>query len=609
MQPRLLLLTIALMLGGCRGCKNDHPYVPYAIGDGAPDDADTSKLVVASDDDGGAFLEQPAEKAPANATQWQIGGLKVDAPTGSVFELGLAKDLDGDGAADVIAITRAAEKSSDPGTLVFYKSTAQGLAPSLTAIATGPLPGDIRCSVVRRLAQVGKRSVLIELTSKCPVVSSHDPSRWVAVVAFTPAPRVHFSASVVDPPGAPSLFFNVEGSDRDGDGIDDVSVRVSIEGGGAPMEPLPRTTAVLGWFDRPAGMSRNSDDPDGSLRSLAGVAQALAGKIKDAPSVPPRVRAIRALYSALCNDGGAPRLTRVLGDSALSCGSSRALEEAGLAEVRAYATMGDALLATTSLARAQIAPATKTANRTKDGETWILQAAPLAVATSVRQVAAVPLIERGRQPAWGALAFESSGKLLVRTAAGVVRMDPDTGDEGDARDVAPWSMAVVSPDGGSRFIEAYNACDGVLLHATLAPTADGDMADVDLPIFPVLGSHCATAKGEPVGAIPIAWGAGGLETIVDGFPVLVSASGRASVLQSPMNQPVSLGSPRSPDGKTLIVATPLGLVVRGFRTRMLRAAEFDGAYGELRDCGVSDDGLRAACVRAGHAWVGMWPQP
>jgi len=603
---RSLAFASVFALVGCKGCKNEHPYVPYSIGgDGGAEGVGDKPTLTVAGDDGGAFQEQPAEKAPANTTEWALGGVSVRAPAGSVFELGLARDLDGDGATDVVAITRLAANAGDPGTLVFYKSTPQGMTQS-SPIATGSLPKMGQCTATRRLAQVGKRSVLVELGQKCTPQPTRDPSRWVAVLAFTPLARTHFSASVVDPPNAPALFFNVDASDRDGDTIDDVSVRVSIEGGGGPLEPLSRTTATLGWFDRPAGMSRDGDDPDGSLRLLSATAQALAAKPKEAAGVPPRVRAIRGLFSALCNEGGAPRLLKVLGDAPLSCGSSRALEEAGLAEVRAYATMGDALMATTALSRAQLAPATKSPNRGKDAESWILGASPAVSATSVRQVAAVPLIERGRQPAWGALAFEASGKLLVRTANGVVRMDPETGDELDARDVSPWSMAVISPDGGSRFIEAYNACDGLVLHATLAPTANGDMTDVELPIVPALASHCATSKGEPVTATPIAWGAAGLEAIVDGSLILVSPQGRASVLQSLMNQAVSPGAPRSPDGKTLVTPTSLGIVVRAAKSRTLRASELDGAYAELRDCAVSDDGTRVACVRAGHAFVGQW---
>jgi len=296
-----------------------------------------------------------------------------------------------------------------------------------------------------------------------------------------------------------------------------------------------------------------------------------------------------------------------VGDAPMTCGSSRALEEAGLAEVRARVTMGEPLAAITAFERAQLPPATKTASRTKDAEAWIAQIAPVAQATQVRAIAAVPLVDRTRAPSWGALAFESTGKLLVRTAAGVVRVDPDQGDENEARDVSPWGMPVISPDGNQRFLEAYNACDGVALHATLSPTGDGDLADVALPITPRLGAKCATSKGSPAPVVPLAWGAGGLEAIVAGEAILVSPAGRAAPLRAMLGQPVSHGSARSPDGRSFAIPTSMGILVQSAgaaaKTRLLRGSDLDGTYAEQRDCAVSDDGTHVACVRAGRAWV------
>jgi hypothetical protein len=331
-----------------------------------------------------------------------------------------------------------------------------------------------------------------------------------------------------------------------------------------------------------------------------------AAKAKDAPNVLAQARAVRVLWSALCNEGQAPRVVKVFGGSPLTCGSSRALEEAGLAEARAHAALGDALGAVTALERAQAPPATKTASRTKDAEGWIGQLAAISQATQVRAIAAVPQSSRTTAPSWGALAFESSGKLLVRTAAGVVRVDPDHGDENDASDVTAWPTGVLSPDGTQRFLEAYDACDGISLHASLMSVDGGDLVDVALPIAPRLGVRCTTAKGSPASVVPLAWAAGGLETIVAGNPILIS-QGRASVLHAALGQATPHGSARSPDGKTFAIATSLGILVQGqAKSRMLRAQNLDGTYGEQRDCTVSDDGTHVACVRTGKAWVAQF---
>lgn len=597
---RVYLVLLVITASGCKGCKNDHPYVPYSM-------ADEDAASVAGNDAGASVTDAGAgsvvaEKAPDAATHWMLSGLALDAPPGMVFELGLVRDLDGDGQRDAAVLVRRAGEI-DLGQVLLFRGEKAGLGKA-TVLASAPAlaPSEPRCTPARRLAATGSHSLFVELGWECPVPSSREPSRWIGVLLVGATPRLHFSAELVDPANAPRLIVDADGADRDGDGIDDVTLRVSLEGGGAPFEPLARITGTLRWFDRSAGMSRDPDEPDASLRSLAGSLAAKAGRAVTAPPVPGQVRALRALYGTLCNEGGAPRLRHVLGDAALGCGPSRGLEEAGLAEVRAQVSLGDPLLAITAFDHAQVAPASKTAARVTDATNWIALVAPSSAATAVRSLSAVPLVERGRQPAWGALAFDDAGKLLVRTAAGVVRVEPDLGDETDARDVAPWPMAVVSPDGSQRFLEAYNPCDGVALHATLAPTGDGDVVDVPLPIIPTLGSRCS-GKGEPVPALPLAWGTSGLEVLVAGEPVFLTSGGRASALRGVLGQAVTYGSSRSPDGKSYAVATSQGILVRGTKSRLLHTKELDGTYLEQRDCAVANDGAHVACIRAGRAWV------
>ena len=52
--------------------------------------------------------------------------------------------------------------------------------------------------------------------------------------------------------------------------------------------------------------------------------------------------------------------------------------------------------------------------------------------------------------------------------------------EASADDVTAWPVAVTSPDGALRWIETYDACDGVALHATFA--GGDDVHDVALPV-------------------------------------------------------------------------------------------------------------------------------
>jgi hypothetical protein len=608
------LASAALVLAATacsKGC-NDHPYVPYAIesNDAAPPTEDAAPAASATDGAGGGpFAEKPAAVAPPSTTRWTVDGVTLEAPAGRVLVLVLARDFDGDGAKDAIAIVRA-QDGSTPGELFYYrgKPGTEALEPPQTIAPPGEIALDASCQPVQRLALVGKRSVLAEVGATCPLHPTSAATRWIEVLLVDKSARVHFGATLRDPPGAPKLTVDADGADQDGDGIEDVALRVTVEGGQPPFEPGPRVSALLKWLDRPAGLSPEPGATDASLMSLASIAMARATRAKEAPAVPGYVAQVRALYRAICTEGGAARITRANGVAGVACGPSHALEEAGLASVRAFATTGEPLRAIAALERAQRPPATKTPARTAEAKGWIAQVAPDVTARGpLRAIAAVPSFARGHEPAWGALAFEPSGKLLVRTAAGVVRVDPDQGDEASADGVASWKSGVVSPDGAMRWIEAYDPCDGTALHATFAPTGDAEPRDVALPIAPGLSTRCAGSRGEPAHALAIAWGTRGLEAIVDGEPVLVASDfSRASSLAASLDQPSTPGAPRSPDGKTIAVPTSLGILVRGTKARLLRAPEIDGSYAEQRDCVVSDDATHVACIRAGKAWVGAW---
>ncbi len=610
------VLVPGLGAAGCRGCHDDHPYVPYAIGSAtphalAPEDAAAASVPTASPVEAGAdpFAGEPAAVAPEGVTQWTVDDVALAAPEGRVFVLAVVRDFDEDGVKDAFAIVRPPE-GNDPGQVVYYRGGAPGAtAAPATFDPPETLTRDPSCTPIDRLEVLGGHSVLVELGVQCPMRPSSAPVRWVAVLAGGATPKARLAATLADPAGSPALSIDADGSDRDADGREDVALRVTIEGGGAPLEPGPRVSATLAWLDRPAGLSRDSGATEASFAQLSALATSRATRVKDAPGVPGYVRQVRALWRATCAEGGAPRVVGVAGTGAIGCGTARALETAGLAEVRAYATMGDPLRAALALERAERPPASRTASRATDAQGWITQLAPVAVARSVRSVAAVPVTARGHEPSWGALAFEASGKLLVRTAAGGVRVDPNQGDE-SAADGADWKAGVTSPDGSLRWIETYDPCDGLPLLATFATGGGDDMRDVALPVPAPLGGRCAGSRGAPARAIPIAWGKAGLEAIVEGEPILVASDlASASPLTAFLDEPSVRGAPRSPDGKTYVIPTDAGLLVRGARARLFRARALDSTYADQRACVVSDDETHVACIRAGKAWVGTWDAP
>jgi len=608
------IALLALLATGCgRACKRDHPHVPYTVGD-APSGssgADGGEPPPGIDSAASRPAGEAAVVAPAGAKTWNVEGLELVAPAGSELLLAIVRDFDGDGKKDALAIVRPPAPSGKPqgeggpAQIIHYAGASS--PPLATVVASAPPPRtEGACAPIARLERVGPRSALAEVGASCTTGAS---SRALFVVRLAREPGVAFDLAILDPPGAPKLTVDVDGADRDRDGVDDVTLHLTIEGGGPPFEPGPRLTANVAFFDRSAGPSRDPDEPDASLRTIAAQATARAGKAKDAPSVPVLVQQMRMLFRAMCAEGGAPRLVKLRNGSAtgaVSCGSSKPLEDAGVAEVRSFATQGDALRAVAAADVAQLAPATRTAARSTELTTLLAQVAPLVQARGARTLSVVVSAGRSPHPEWGPLAFEPSGKLLVRTATGVTRVDLDSGESADA-DLPAWPTQVLSPDGKSRWLEAYHACEGVALRATFAPTgADGDMRDVLLPVAPPLGSRCAGGRGEAAATTPIAWGPRGLEVLVAGQPLLVRPeSSFAVVMAAPLGEMPPFGSPRSAGGRALAVATSQGVLVKTTKAARYRASELE-PYSEVRQCTTTDDASRIACVKRGRVVIGTF---
>src|SRR5438046_2452619 len=92
--------------------------------------------------------------------------------------------------------------------------------PSTTAADAGPPRNDAACTPVARLERVGPRSALVELGASCTRGAA---TRAIYVVRLAREPSVAFDAVVSDPPGAAKLTIDVDGADRDNDGIDDIA--------------------------------------------------------------------------------------------------------------------------------------------------------------------------------------------------------------------------------------------------------------------------------------------------------------------------------------------------------------------------------------------------
>jgi hypothetical protein len=623
-RAAMLLLACAAAafvgLGGCGACKRGSPYVPFL--DASNDTATVPSGDLAIEDaspDGGpktSFAPVHATVAPAGSNKLTVEDVSIDAPPGSVILVALARDVDGDGLRDVVAYTQP--PGGGGGELRFYRGDDKGGVAASKAIGgdvSMPAPCVAKVSA-QTMALVGPHTVALDLRPSCGDAAPA-PRRYL-LATFAPfAPSIRWSARVAEAPDGWTFTIDADAIDRDGDGVDDPRLVFGLDGGGPPYEPGDRIAARLAYWDRPAGLSRDRTEPEGSFQIIAQQASARANKKATAIGVGALVRRLRLLHSAICTEGGAPWID-VSGEHGVGCNKSHALEDAGAAEVKAALTTNDVLAAIAArerLAASDTAIATKKTRADIDAK--ILAAAAEARAT-MKELRAVPATPSKGAPAWGALAFEKDGRLLVRTATGVIRIDPATMEDGEANDVSSWPWEVTVPGKDARVGGVVDACDAPYFAARISghDVATGATL-VPLPILPPLVSgRCSQGTGANAAATPVAWGASGLYTLVEHAPVIIpselvtATGGKATgTLPAPASKPDGayvLGAPRSPGGTWLVVPTRFGIVRRDDSgavpvTTLVRTRELEGLYPTLHECAISDDGLHLACVREGKA--------
>lgn len=610
------LAALLLASGACSGsCKRGTPYVPF-LDDAAPvDAAEAGVAQVEAGVDAGkkpGFQAIHASLAPANTTQWSLEGLSFAAPANHVILAALAHDLDGNGQRDVAAYVQP--PAGGGGQLVFYRGDAKGLA---APVAVGGTSGSVDlafpspCVARVGMTLVGPRTLALDLRPSCGEAAPA-PRRYVLAAFAGLTPSVRFALKLSEPPPGWSLALDTEAVDRDGDGVDDPTLTFALEGSGTPFEGGDRAVARLRFWDRPAGFSRDRTEPEASFQQIAAQTTQRAAKKATAAGVAPLVRRLRILHAALCAESGGAWI-EAAGERGVPCNHSRGLEDAGAAEVKAALALGDPLAAIAARERVGQGPVTRTTKTRSDVDKGILGALASVWSTFHELKSTPPSTPSKGAPAWGALAFDKSGNLLVRTSIGVSQFAFPALEEQDS-EVASWPWEVTLPGKDARLGAVVDACDAPYLAARVAghdvPTGS---TLLPLPLLPIFdGGRCGDARGATAHATPVAWGAQGLFAIVGGQAVIIPSEvagvggGRATgALPSPggkVDGAWVAGSPRSPSGSYVVVPTRFGVLRRDESTNtttavLLRAKELEGLYTQLHECAVSNDGARVACVR------------
>lgn len=599
MNPRAQVLApLVLLLSGltgCSSCEKDKPYVPYTIdpsataplGSTGPGSSDPPPVEVSDE----RFTPKAARRISGEAKSVQTAAGKLDAPERSVFELVLESDVTGDDKPEVVAWMKTSDGTA--GELVHFASARDGgpLHPRTLV----PLPADLTagpgCKSSSDLRQVGPRTLEVTFVRVCSKEGDTSVTEWKAAVVPVRDPAVRLAFLIDQPSGADRLRLTLDGLDRDGDRFDDLLVTAQLEGKPKELdEPVPENVSVnLHYFDRPAGLSRDPHEPAASFRSLA---KRLSGDARGSnrDRVLPASRAARRMHEMLCAEGG-PRVR--IGGAPLQCGATEALQQVVRAELDAALGLDDLLSAVGAFDRLQAQGAN--AKESDAARKRIEETVPRRDVDSYH----LPFgPSNSGAVSWGALAFDDTGALMIRTDASVMRFDPKTRvavPDPASGPVAPWKTRVESTDGSVALESVVDPCDGGLLHASLR--RGGDSVSVPLPVDPISTRGCSGDQ-RSVEVRPVLWSDQGLLLIVIGTPVWIANDGSRARRVVPADGQGPAGGPKSPNGKSLAHASSLGVLVLGSdgKGALWRSASMAAGYDQLTGCTVSNGATAVACI-------------
>jgi hypothetical protein len=570
------LLLVTLGVSACEGCQKDKPYNPFGVTSALPDPVDSAPPVASVKPEPSKY--RPAVVAPAGSRRLKMGELVLDAPPGYLFDRALVL---GEGETQhAIAWVKAEPGTRDvpSGALVTFVATGERKQVSALPAFVPSAPG---CTHATRLVQSGPASVLVDTVATCstPLVARL-PIEAVSVISPTsPRPEVLALRLAAAAPNE-TLSVDADSNDRDGDGREDVRVMLTLTG---PEGAKASASFVL--LDRAAGVSRDAAEPRASLLTAAKAILSKAG-----PSAVAEIDAMRRLMSSMCAEGGTPRVFDAEG-SPLRCGDLGAVVDAlARAEVLARLAAKDALGAVSVLGRSDwyFKKLSTDAEKSISKE---LGKRLLAVTPTASALGARPKTTKG--PHFSPLWFEPEGSLLVVTDAGVTRVSRDGGSEtaldADAG-TAAWPLDVVDSS-GRRLSGSLCSCDSSELMLAMTDAAGGIQPGLPTRLLAPRPGGCKGRFTCP-DPVPISAGADGFSVLVAGMLVEPKKPGPA--LPSP-------GSARSPDGKWLVAATPLGLVVTGQAQELWKLPEAPVDARLAHDCVVASDRAAVACVADGKA--------
>ena len=610
------------------GCTHTPPPILFHSDAGqhaAPDEGTPVAVDAGPVADAGHAAALLSNAVPGDGTSLTIDGQTVRANPGEHFTRYVALDPDADNDRDVVVL-RARADGAIAGVGFYRRDPAAYASVNVTG---GDTPTDPRCTDAN-VRSTSPRSVIV--TYRCPPPPAAPapgepappPSTFVAehlVVALTPLAQARMRIAEMPTLAGTVMDVAIETGDRDADGRDDIVASVGARGQTDRADSAARANVV--FLDRPAGVARDTSEPEASFARLVAAARSAISRRGGSTGATERMIRLRRV---LCSDAGAARV-RFGGESGVNCAGSAALR--GLPDVyaRGLVASGEisAAIAATrpeSAIEFGVASATRLAadlRRVLPVQTNVTaRRGPFASAT----------LATASTPRASALTLEPSNNptSIVVHAEPATRIDLNSlGPNADPS--ASTDPRVRSADGARVLAGFFETCDGIV--AAICPSAAIDClnapprADAMPPGAEswrisdlIAAEHAAVCLREGAANVPamrpqqirpIGFNADALMVAWRGRLLRVAPNG-ASVTPVLTATPLGAfapGSSGSASGQQLAMPGIDGVLVRDGtgHWHTWSDPQLVGRYAQMSDLTVSDDGRTLAGFVGTQLWV------
>jgi hypothetical protein len=621
---------VLVLLGGCI-CKKKAPPVHFqsAVDDRPAPVATDAAVAAGSDASAPSFVAIEGEAVPGDGTSLAVDGATIAAPAGERFGAWLKVDLDGDGASADVLATRV---SGDGQARALGLYRRNGAAFEEVALA-GATPGDARCAE-SGLRLTSPRSAVVTWRCTAQTIGGGalpSASTEQVLVGLGAAPAVKYRVALGwgDLPDT-NLALTLEGSDRDGDGRDELVVAVSA---GRPGRPAAATARVV-FFERAGAFARDMSEPAASLAAVVdGARRSLAQRRPGVLAALAALEDLQRLRRAFCAESGLVRI-KLGTETGVACNAGGTFTAAAELLARTYMNLGEL-----PAAEAQLDPSTASELGAVTSARVRADLQRLTVSernVTARQGPTLAATVDEVPGAFGAVAFNPavnpSALTLRGPVAGAIDLATLTYTPAEPAPVA--SLMATSPDGATRMLGFAETCAGVVAVwcATGAPGCgehpvngstralpDG-ARQVLLPVLPSL-AFTQRCQQEPGGfhglASPglrvLGWSAQGLLVSLDGALHRISAQGDIVApvyLGDALGVQYPTGSAVDERGGVVVLPAANGAWVRS-RTawKLWTTPEMAGRGARFAGLTVTPDARLVAGLVGAQVWILERAQP